>query len=304
MSEHSSLVATFKEKLRPKYYGKSSSNNCYIKENVYFNGIALKESLLQDNEYPDTQKRILSNRDTKNYANNNRCYEIETGCFIYQNPTSSDDYDIINKFADISMPSEFGVDSNGGREVDTQSSKMINDREEIRKRLVNGYQVYNTSQTTKKSSLESRLQNGSNLQLCFVNDQSSDSELPSNDSGAGDKEENIKSDLKNGLNQAKIRARAHMMSDHRNCIISTVIKDSLIKVGAKLDNDRRRVSRHFLMRLNLAQLQVIVNDLHSYIEYLNESLVNLLLERDELHMAKDSMLVDIEDLKHTARESY
>lgn len=37
---------------------------------------------------------------------------------------------------------------------------------------------------------------------------------------------------------------------------------------------------------------------------LNESLVNLLLERDEFHMAKDSMLVDIEDLKHITRISY
>lgn len=78
------------------------------------------------------------------------------------------------------------------------------------------------------------------------------------------------------------------------------------------------------MRLNFAQLQIIVNDLHSYIECeyinqsireenvfkckfivsdLNESLVNLLLERDELHMAKDSILVDIEDLKHVTHIS-
>uniref|UniRef100_A0A2S2QDM2 Schwannomin-interacting protein 1 n=1 Tax=Sipha flava TaxID=143950 RepID=A0A2S2QDM2_9HEMI len=158
----------------------------------------------------------------------------------------------------------------------------------------------------KKSSLESRLQNGSNLQLCFMNEQSSDTELPINDCDISAEDEKLKSsaELKQGLSLAKNRARAHMISDQRNCVISAVIKESLSKVGVKLDNDRRRVSRHFLMRLNLAQLQVIVNDLHSYIEYLNESLVNLLLERDELHMAKDSMLVDIEDLKHVTRMSY
>ncbi|XP_003247450.1 schwannomin-interacting protein 1 isoform X2 [Acyrthosiphon pisum] len=179
-----------------------------------------------------------------------------------------------------------------------------NDREEIRKRLVDGYN--NTRKSTKKSSLESRLQNSSNLQLCFMNEQSSDTELPINNCDISAEDEKLKSaaELKQGLNLAKNRARAHMISDQRNCVISAVIKESLSKVGVKLDNDRRRVSRHFLMRLNLAQLQVIVNDLHSYIEYLNESLVNLLLERDELHMAKDSMLVDIEDLKHVNRMSY
>ena len=48
--------------------------------------------------------------------------------------------------------------------------------------------------------------------------------------------------------------------------------------------------------MNVAQLQVIVNDLHTQIETLNESLVKFLIDRDDLHMEQDSMLVDIEDL--------
>lgn len=60
--------------------------------------------------------------------------------------------------------------------------------------------------------------------------------------------------------------------------------------------EKRRVSRQILTDMNVAQLQVIVNDLHSHIEGLNEVLVRFLLERDELHMSQDSMLVDIEDM--------
>lgn len=67
-------------------------------------------------------------------------------------------------------------------------------------------------------------------------------------------------------------------------------------MGVKLAPEKRRVSRQLLTDMNIAQLQVIVNDLHSHIEYLNESLVKFLLERDELHMSQDSMLVDIEDM--------
>ncbi|XP_061431639.1 LOW QUALITY PROTEIN: schwannomin-interacting protein 1-like [Lethenteron reissneri] len=51
-----------------------------------------------------------------------------------------------------------------------------------------------------------------------------------------------------------------------------------------------------MQEMTLGQLQVIVNDLHSQIESLNEELVQLLLVRDELHMEQDAMLVDIEDL--------
>lgn len=56
------------------------------------------------------------------------------------------------------------------------------------------------------------------------------------------------------------------------------------------------MSRLMLTDMNVAQLQVIVNEFHTQIERLNENLVQYLMERDDLHMSQDSMLVDIEDL--------
>lgn len=68
------------------------------------------------------------------------------------------------------------------------------------------------------------------------------------------------------------------------------------KVGIQMSSEKRRVSRQMLTDMNIAQLQIIVNDLHTHIENLNESLVHYLMERDELHMGQDAMLIDIEDL--------
>lgn len=68
------------------------------------------------------------------------------------------------------------------------------------------------------------------------------------------------------------------------------------KVGVPLPQQKRRVSRQTLTDLNVAQLQVIVNELHSQIESFNSNLVQLLMDRDDLHMGQDAMLVDIEDL--------
>ncbi|XP_022250055.1 schwannomin-interacting protein 1-like [Limulus polyphemus] len=67
-------------------------------------------------------------------------------------------------------------------------------------------------------------------------------------------------------------------------------------VGFPLDDRRYRISRYSLSDMNLGQLHVIVNGIYAQIENLNEELVELLLERDDLHMEQDSMLVDIEDL--------
>lgn len=78
--------------------------------------------------------------------------------------------------------------------------------------------------------------------------------------------------------------------------VTEVIRNAVQKAGVKLQDDKRRVSRQFLTNLNIAQLQVIVNDLQRYIELLNDELVQLLMERDELQMSQDATLIDIEDL--------
>lgn len=78
--------------------------------------------------------------------------------------------------------------------------------------------------------------------------------------------------------------------------ITNVIRSSVEKVGICLPPEKRRVSRQLLTDMNVAQLQIIVNDFHTQIECLNEQLVKFLMDRDDLHMSQDSMLVDIEDL--------
>lgn len=78
--------------------------------------------------------------------------------------------------------------------------------------------------------------------------------------------------------------------------ITNMIRTAVEKVGYNLSFDKRRLSRQILTDMNLAQLQIIVNDFHSQIESLNEQLVKHLMDRDDLHMGQDAMLVDIEDL--------
>lgn len=133
MSDHSSLVATFREKLRPIYYGKSCvANSHYIKENVYFNGIALKESLLHDNnECPDTQTPknniLFGHNKTSIHTNNNRSFELEKGCFVYQNPTSHcDDNDFVYQFTDMSLTHQLSnINCNYTSSLGSETSKLV-----------------------------------------------------------------------------------------------------------------------------------------------------------------------------------
>nr|XP_018898749.1 PREDICTED: uncharacterized protein LOC109031610 [Bemisia tabaci] len=231
-----------------------------------------------------------------------------------------------------------------------EERRRRNDREEIRRRLASGdtEEFPSNNRPRKKPSLQSRLQNGMNLQICFMNETMSDNESPSSDQESPVKtassktsqselsepspkpltsktvrplfnnktqpvpqeamqvetdfftqQAKLQADARQALAEAKETARRQMEIERERMTTSPItdmLRASLTKVGVPFPEERRRLSRQLLTNLNVAQLQVIVNDLHTQIEILNEDLVKMLMERDELHMGQDSMLVDIEDL--------
>ncbi|XP_049822792.1 general transcriptional corepressor trfA-like isoform X2 [Aethina tumida] len=109
----------------------------------------------------------------------------------------------------------------------------------------------------------------------------------------------LQTEARMALAQAKEMARMQMEIERqkqKKSPITEMVRHSLEKVGIPFPEEKRRLSRQILTEMNVAQLQVIVNDLHTQIETLNENLVKFLMDRDDLHMEQDSMLVDIEDL--------
>ncbi|XP_026186141.1 schwannomin-interacting protein 1 isoform X1 [Mastacembelus armatus] len=196
--------------------------------------------------------------------------------------------------------------------------------------------IYTSCSKSGKPSLSSRLQSGMNLQICFVNDSGSDKDSDADDSKTEtsldtplspmskqsssysdrdtteddsesmedmdflSRQKKLQAEAKLALAMAKPMAKMQVEVEKQNRKKSPVadllphmphISECLMKRSLKPTD---------LRDMTLGQLQVIVNDLHSQIESLNDELVQLLLIRDELHMEQDAMLVDIEDLTRHA----
>ncbi|XP_075426694.1 schwannomin-interacting protein 1 isoform X2 [Ascaphus truei] len=196
--------------------------------------------------------------------------------------------------------------------------------------------IYTSCSKSGKPSLSSRLQSGMNLQICFVNDSGSDKDSDADDSKTEtsldtplspmskqsssysdrdtteeesesfedmdfiSRQKKLQAEAKMALAMAKPMAKMQVEVEKQNRKKSPVadllphmphISECLMKRSLKTTD---------LRDMTIGQLQVIVNDLHSQIESLNEELVQLLLIRDELHMEQDAMLVDIEDFTRHA----
>ncbi|CAG7785464.1 unnamed protein product [Allacma fusca] len=208
------------------------------------------------------------------------------------------------------------------RVISIRGSCRRSDREEIRRRLALESEDVNEKPSGRKPSLHSRLQSTSDSESPNSDTEAKNQHQPAslphvkaqpgngNDSNGGlsgevpsedfyARQARLQAEARQALSQAKEMARLQMAQEREQRLTSPItdmVKNSLLKVGVTLPPERRRVSRQLLTEMNVAQLQVIVNDLHTHIEVLNETLVSMLLERDDLHMEQDSMLVDIEDL--------
>ncbi|KAI1883295.1 hypothetical protein AGOR_G00243730 [Albula goreensis] len=226
-----------------------------------------------------------------------------------------------------------------------------NERESIRQKLAlgsffdDGPGLYsNCTPSTKpcvssrtKPCVSSRLQNSMNLQICFVNDSSSDKDSDADDSrtetsldtplspmskqSSSCSDRDVTEDDSESLDdsdflsrQRKLQAEAKMalamakpmarmqVEVERQIRRKSPVADLLPHLPHISECLMKRSLRPIDLRdMSLGQLQVIVNDLHSQIESLNEELVEMLVVRDELHVEQDAMLVDIEDLTRHAQ---
>ncbi|CAH8661875.1 unnamed protein product [Schistosoma margrebowiei] len=70
----------------------------------------------------------------------------------------------------------------------------------------------------------------------------------------------------------------------------------------RVDYRKFQISKEELIQFSISQLKVIMNDLHSRIESLNNSLMLSLVERDELHLEQGGKLIALEDIKSWIKE--
>ncbi|XP_063074846.1 schwannomin-interacting protein 1-like [Engraulis encrasicolus] len=220
------------------------------------------------------------------------------------------------------------------------------ERESIRQKLALG-SFYDDGPVIftgcSKSSLSSRQQNGVQMQMCFVNDSSSDKDSDAEDSrtetsldtplspvskqssSLSDRDTGGEEDLDPLEDSEFWRLQRRLQEEARVALaLARPMARMQVEVERHIQLHRRSPVAHLLPHLahiseslmkrslrpgdlrdmSLGQLQVITNNLHSQIQSLNEELVQLLVLRDELHVEQDAMLVDVEDMTRHAQQRH
>lgn len=72
------------------------------------------------------------------------------------------------------------------------------------------------------------------------------------------------------------------------------VEQTLRKVKRDQPTPSFKFTRQLLLTMNITQLQIVINEIYTFNEALNETLMKYLLERDELLSKRDSLLIAIE----------
>ncbi|CAH8568356.1 unnamed protein product [Schistosoma turkestanicum] len=70
----------------------------------------------------------------------------------------------------------------------------------------------------------------------------------------------------------------------------------------RVDLKKFQICKEELIKLSKSQLEVIMNDIHSKIENLNNALMLSLVERDDLHLEQGGKIIALEDIKSWIKE--
>lgn len=125
----------------------------------------------------------------------------------------------------------------------------------------------------------------------------SDIEKPNDKAKFPEYHSKLYTEAKLALSQVKeiCKLRIKLEKQHEQNLTPSIY-DLIHNLPSDFQKDVSKFNRPILKRLRISELQLIVNDMFSKIENLNGSLVKMLIQRDELYMEQDSLLVDIEDL--------
>ncbi|XP_017152303.2 schwannomin-interacting protein 1 homolog isoform X1 [Drosophila miranda] len=96
----------------------------------------------------------------------------------------------------------------------------------------------------------------------------------------------------------KIAQRKIKSQNHGVTHIVDIIRTMLHNVGLNMDSNHRWISRQLLTGVNLTTLQLLVDNFQAIIEKLNVHLLESLKERDDLNLAQDAILHDLEKINN------
>ncbi|CAF0779733.1 unnamed protein product [Brachionus calyciflorus] len=244
-------------------------------------------------------------------------------------------YYINNKYIDLNYDLGLFV-----QEISLKNKRasIHNDREEIRRKLAMVSSSSSSSSFTEQNQdnlisdylrRPSATKNnliGQNLQICFMNelaDDLIDETLP-------EPLDQVENETSNNMVNSTSSFSLQSINSNDSCdTILSQLQNETKQALAKVPNEVRfkmqselvnkkpspiadivglptyglkRLERENIVDMNIGQLQVIVNDLCNQIEKINEDLKVLLIDRDDLYMQQDSILVDIEDITKRIKE--